>query len=231
MVSFKQLSVAGATLLTVAPHAIADPIQAPPKHHLSQLIARSIVDSAPSEALDLWARDDIDGDDLVNALSRAVSDDETVADLAARGFLSKYIHKNKELDKSKSPAQPNRPEKGLPPMPSRKQAEAGVRYKAPSRASTGGGRARPIPKKAHTMRRALEDDDELEVRGFMSKFIHKNKELDKSKYPAQSKKPEKGLPAMPSRKQAEAGVRYKAPSRSSSGGGRARPVPKKAKTL
>ncbi|CAG9954004.1 unnamed protein product [Clonostachys rosea f. rosea IK726] len=91
-------------------------------------------------------------------------------------------------------------------MPSKKQAEAGVRYKAPSRSSTGGGRARPIPKKAHTMRRDLPD------------------ELD-------SKKPEKGLPAMPSRKQAEAGVRYKAPSGSSSGGGRARPVPKKAKTI
>ncbi|CAH0053743.1 unnamed protein product [Clonostachys solani] len=229
MVSFKQLTVAGATLLTVAPQAIADPIQAPPKHHLSHLIARSIVDSAPSEALELWARNDIDGDELVNILSRAVSDDETVADLAARGFLSKFVHKNKELDKAKRPAQSNKPEKGLPAMPSKKQAEAGVRYKAPSRSSTGGGRARPIPKKAHTMRRDLAD--ELDVRGFLSKFVHKNKELDKSKRPAQSNRPEKGLPAMPSKKQAEAGVRYKAPSGSSSGGGRARPVPKKAKTL
>jgi hypothetical protein len=229
MVSFKQISVAGAALLTVAPQAIAEPIEAPPKHQLSQLIARSIVDSAPSEALELWARSDFDGDDLVNALSRAVSDDEIIADLAARGFMSKSIHKNKEQDKSKYPAQSKKPEKGLPAMPSKKQAEAGVRYKAPSRSSTGGGRARPIPKKAHTMRRDL--PDELDVRGFMSKFIHKNKELDKSKSPAQSKKPEKGLPAMPSRKQAEAGVRYKAPSGSSSGGGRARPVPKKAKTI
>ncbi|CAH0023769.1 unnamed protein product [Clonostachys rhizophaga] len=228
MVSFKQLSAAGAALLTVTPQTIAEPIEASPKHHLSQLIARSIVDSAPSEALELWARNDFDGDDLVNALSRAVSDDEIVADLAARGFMSKFIHKNKEQDKSKYPAQSKKPEKGLPAMPSRKQAEAGVRYKAPSRSSTGGGRARPIPKKAHTMRRDLAD--ELDVRGFMSKFIHKNKEQDKSKYPAQSKKPEKGLPAMPSRKQAEAGVRYKAPSGSSSGG-RARPVPKKAKTI